>query len=153
MEIDAIIIFDLNGTIATDGIIKDSTKEKIKELRKSHEIFILSADTFGTLKDIEMELDIKGIKVDKEKYGNEKIAKLKILETLKNENPNKKIIAFGNGANDELLLKNADLGICVIGDEGVWTKTLLNSDIVVKDIDDGLDLILKRKRLEATIRI
>ncbi|WP_172632617.1 HAD family hydrolase [Methanotorris igneus] len=147
-----IIIFDLNGTIATDGIIKDSTKKRIKELRKYHEIFILSADTFGTLKDIEEELGIKGIKVDKEKYGSEKIAKNEILKEIREKYKNEKIIAFGNGANDELLLKNADLGICVLGDEGTWTKTLLNSDIVVKNIDDGLDLILKEKRLKATIR-
>jgi soluble P-type ATPase len=147
-----VIILDLNGTIATDGIIKDSTKEKIKELRKYHEIFILSADTFGTLKDIERELGIKGIKINKENFESEKIAKNEILKEIREKYKNEKIIAFGNGANDELLLKNADLGICVLGNEGAWTKTLLNSNIVVKDIDDGLDLILKEKRLKATIR-
>ncbi|MCQ6254263.1 HAD family hydrolase [Methanocaldococcus sp.] len=147
-----IIIFDLNGTIATDGVIKDSTKEKIKELCKNHQIFILSADTFGTLKDIERELGVKGIKIDKEKFKSEKIAKNEILKEIREKYKNEKIVAFGNGANDELLLKNADLGICVLGDEGAWTKTLLNADIVVKDIDDGLDLILKEKRLKATMR-
>ncbi|AAB98055.1 hypothetical protein MJ_0073 [Methanocaldococcus jannaschii DSM 2661] len=92
------------------------------------------------------------MKVDREKYGSEKIAKLKILEELKKENPNKKIIAIGNGNNDELLLKNADLGICVIGDEGAWSKTILSSDIVVKDINDALDLLLNENRLKATSR-
>ncbi len=147
-----IILLDLNGTIATDGKIKEGIKERLSMLKEKAEIYILSADTFGTLDDIANDLNVKGMRVDKERYGSEKIAKLKILENLKKENPNKKIIAIGNGNNDELLLKNADLGICVIGDEGAWTKTLLSSDIVVKDIIDALDLLLKENRMKATIR-
>ena len=147
-----IILLDLNGTIATDGKIKEGVKERLAILKEKAEIYILSADTFGTLNDIAKSLNVKGMKVDREKYGSEKIAKLKILEELKTLNPNKKIIAIGNGNNDELLLKNADLGICVIGDEGAWSKTILSSDIVVKDINDALDLLLNENRLKATIR-
>ena len=147
-----IILLDLNGTIATDGKIKEGVKERLAILKEKAEIYILSADTFGTLNDIAKNLNVKGMKVDREKYGSEKIAKLKILEELKNLNPNKKIIAIGNGNNDELLLKNADLGICVIGDEGAWSKTILSSDIVVKDINDALDLLLNENRLKATSR-
>ncbi|HII59510.1 TPA: HAD family hydrolase [Methanocaldococcus jannaschii] len=147
-----IILLDLNGTIATDGKIKEGVKERLTILKERAEIYILSADTFGTLNDIAKSLNVKGMKVDREKYGSEKIAKLKILEELKKENPNKKIIAIGNGNNDELLLKNADLGICVIGDEGAWSKTILSSDIVVKDINDALDLLLNENRLKATSR-
>ena len=147
-----IILLDLNGTIATDGKIKEGVKERLAILKEKAEIYILSADTFGTLNDIAKNLNVKGMKVDREKYGSEKIAKLKILEELKKLNPDKKIIAIGNGNNDELLLKNADLGICVIGDEGAWSKTILSSDIVVKDINDALDLLLNENRLKATIR-
>ena len=147
-----IILLDLNGTIATDGKIKEGVKERLAILKEKAEIYILSADTFGTLNDTAKSLNVKGMKVDREKYGSEKIAKLKILEELKTLNPNKKIIAIGNGNNDELLLKNADLGICVIGDEGAWSKTILSSDIVVKDINDALDLLLNENRLKATIR-
>jgi len=147
-----IILLDLNGTIATDGKIKEGVKERLAILKEKAEIYILSADTFGTLNDIAKSLNVKGMKVDREKYGSEKIAKLKILEELKKLNPDKKIIAIGNGNNDELLLKNADLGICVIGDEGAWSKTVLSSDIVVKDINDALDLLLNENRLKATIR-
>ncbi|NPA63286.1 MAG: HAD family hydrolase [Methanococci archaeon] len=147
-----IILLDLNGTIATDGRIKEGVKERLAILKERAEIYILSADTFGTLEDISKHLNVKGLKVEKEKYGSEKLAKLKILEEIKKQNSNKKIIAIGNGNNDELLLKNADLGICVIGDEGAYSKTIINSDIVVKDIKDALDLIIKENRLKATIR-
>ncbi|ACX73095.1 HAD fAmily hydrolase [Methanocaldococcus vulcanius M7] len=147
-----IILLDLNGTIATDGRIKDGVKERLAILKERAEIYILSADTFGTLTDISKHLNVKGLKVEKEKYGSEKLAKLKILEEIKSQNGNKKIVAIGNGNNDELLLKNADLGICVIGDEGAYSKTILNSDIVVKDIKDALDLLIKENRLKATIR-
>ncbi|XRO76995.1 hypothetical protein ACO3VM_00225 [Methanocaldococcus sp. 10A] len=91
------IIFDLNGTIAADGVIKDSTKEKIKELCKNHQIFILSADTFVTLKDIERELGVKGIKINKEKFNGEKIAKNKILKRLEKNTKMKKSSPLGIG--------------------------------------------------------
>ena len=148
-----IILLDLNGTIAADGKIKEGVKERLAILKEKAEIYILSADTFGTLNDIANDLNVKGMKVDREKYGSEKIAKLKILEELKTLNPNKKIIAIGNGNNDELLLKNADLGICVIGDEGAWSGSILSAKVVVKKITDALDLLLKEKRLTATLRI
>ena len=79
-----IVLLDLNGTIATDGKIKEGVKERLAILKEKAEIYILSADTFGTLNDIAKSLNVKGMKVDREKYGSEKIAKLKILEELKN---------------------------------------------------------------------
>ena len=84
-----IILLDLNGTIATDGKIKEGVKERLAILKEKAEIYILSADTFGTLNDIAKSLNVKGMKVDREKYGSEKIAKLKILK----EQGAKKIIA------------------------------------------------------------
>ncbi len=146
-----IILLDLNGTIALDGKIIDGVKERLNILKEKHKIYILSADTFGTLKDIAKDLDVSYIKVDKEKYFSESIAKLIILKELKNKY-NEKVIAIGNGKNDELMLKESDLGICVIGNEGAHIKTLLSSDVVVNNILDALDLIIKEKRLKATIR-
>jgi P-type E1-E2 ATPase len=148
-----IILLDLNGTIATDGKILDGVKERLKTLKeKGAKIYILSADTFGTLGEIAKELGVEGRKIDKTLYESEKKAKLMALLEFKKENPSTFVVAIGNGNNDGLMLKAADLGICVIGDEGAYTETLLNSDIVVKDINDALDLLIKEKRLKATIR-
>jgi soluble P-type ATPase len=48
-------------------------------------------------------------------------------------------------------LKEAGLGIAVLGDEGMSVSAMKNADIVVKSIFDALDLFLKPKRLLATL--
>jgi soluble P-type ATPase len=59
---------------------------------------------------------------------------------------------MGNGNNDELILKEAALGIAILGDEGISVTALKQADIMVKNISDALDLLLKPKRLMATLR-
>jgi len=60
---------------------------------------------------------------------------------------------MGNGANDRLMLAKAALGIVVLGSEGTSVQALQNADIAVKDINEGLELLLQPKRLVATLRI
>jgi len=50
------------------------------------------------------------------------------------------------------MLKEAGLGIALIGDEGCSTETLLGSDVVCNSIKDALGLLLNDKRLIATLR-
>jgi soluble P-type ATPase len=61
-------------------------------------------------------------------------------------------VAIGNGNNDHLILKEAALGIAVLGEEGMSVLAMKDADIVVKDISNALDLFLKPKRLIATLR-
>jgi soluble P-type ATPase len=63
-----------------------------------------------------------------------------------------KTVALGNGNSDQLIMKEACLGIAVLGDEGISTLTMKNSDLVVKSISDALNLFLKPKRLISTLR-
>lgn len=60
--------------------------------------------------------------------------------------------AIGNGRNDHLMLAAAALGIAVIGEEGASAQTILASRVVCRDIISALDLLLKPKRLVATLR-
>jgi soluble P-type ATPase len=50
------------------------------------------------------------------------------------------------------MLGKAALSVAVLGDEGLSTAALGAAQIVVKDIRDGLDLLLKTDRLRATLR-
>ena len=134
------VIFDLNGTLGVEGKVKADVKELLKELSEKYEIVVLSSDTFGTLKDEFNELDIK---IERVKDGNEKLQKALEYEPY---------IGVGNGNNDVRMLENAELAICVIGEEGASVKALLASDIVVKDIKDAINLLLNEKRLIATLR-
>jgi soluble P-type ATPase len=139
------IVFDLNGTIATDGKISSEMKEKINLLSKQVRVYVLTADTQGTATE-----EVKGMNIELIKITDEdsKIGKFKFIEDLDLE----KTVAIGNGSNDQLILKEAGLGIAVLGDEGVSISAIKNADIVVKNISDVLDLFLKPKRLIATLR-
>ncbi|MCK8828489.1 hypothetical protein MWH25_12205 [Natroniella acetigena] len=51
MEINK-IVFDLNGTLACDGVLIKGIKESLNKLANSYKIYILTADTFGTAGEI-----------------------------------------------------------------------------------------------------
>lgn len=134
------IIFDLNGTLGLEGKVREEIKELLDKLSEKYRVVVLSSDTFGTL-----EEEFKGmkIKVEKVNNGNEKLQKALEYEPY---------IGVGNGNNDVRMLENAELAICVIGDEGASVEALLASDIVVKDVKDAINLLLNEKRLIATLR-
>ena len=50
------------------------------------------------------------------------------------------------------MVKEAVLGIVVIGREGAARETVANADVVVNEMVDALDLILKPLRHQATLR-
>jgi soluble P-type ATPase len=144
MQIENIVL-DLNGTIATDGNILSGVREKINCLSDKTTIYILTADTHGTASEEASDMGVELLKVS-EKDSTE--VKLRVLESL---DPTK-TVAIGNGNNDHLILKEAALGIAVLGDEGMSVLAMTDADIVVKNISEALDLFLKPKRLIATLR-
>lgn len=139
------IVLDLNGTIATDGKIPLEVKNKIKSLSEMAKLFILTADTQETADEETVGMNVKLIKIP---YEESKRGKFEFLKTFNPE----VTVAIGNGSNDEAILKEAALGIAVLGDEGISVSAMKSADIVVKDISDALDLFLKPKRLIATLR-
>ena len=62
------------------------------------------------------------------------------------------IAYIGNGANDERAMQASDLGICIMGSEGCFSRTAMSADILVPSIQDALDLFLFPERLLATLR-
>jgi P-type E1-E2 ATPase len=138
------VVLDLNGTIATDGKISLDVKEKIKALSQKTKVYILTADTQGTAGDESKEIGIELVKIPSEDSKDKKFDFVKTLNL-------DRTIVIGNGNNDQLILKEAALGIAVLGDEGVSSLALKNAEILVKSISDALDLFLKPKRLMATL--
>jgi len=90
-------------------------------------------------------MSLELLKVSEEGSTEEK---LRVVESL---DPSR-TVAIGNGSNDHLMLKEAALGVAVLGDEGISASAMKNADVVVKNISDALDLFLKPKRLIATLR-
>jgi soluble P-type ATPase len=139
------ITLDLNGTIAKDGRIPSDVKKKINLLSEIAKIYVLTADTQGTADEEMRDMNVELVKIPEEDSHK---GKFEFLKTLNLE----RTVAVGNGNNDQAILKEACLGIAVLGDEGLSVSAIKNADIAVKNILDALDLFLKPKRLIATLR-
>ncbi len=144
LEIEHLVL-DFNGTVAKDGILIEEIRPLLITLCKKLHIYIITADTFGTVLD-----QLKGLDIDVEilKSDNHTLEKQEFIKHLGNKN----CVAIGNGNNDHLMLKEAALGIAILGDEGCSAKTLLISDLICKDIVDALELFIYPKRVIATLR-
>ncbi|HBW39003.1 HAD family hydrolase [Desulfosporosinus sp. BICA1-9] len=140
-----VLILDYNGTLALDGQMFESVKESLNRLSAFLEIHVITSDTFGSV-----EQQCEGLPVQ-----------VKVLETIDHTQEkaayllqfdSREVVAIGNGANDQVMLEKANLGIAVIGLEGASLQTLKSADLVVNKIEDGFGLLLKTQRLKATLR-
>lgn len=139
------LVLDVNGTIALDGQLVPGVRERLDDLRPMLEIWLVSADTQGTLNTLAASLNVQ---VRLLQPGNEISQKTTLVEELGAE----RVIAIGNGANDVGMLQRAALGIAVLGGEGLATACLATADVIAPDIVTALDLLLFPRRLIATLR-
>jgi soluble P-type ATPase len=139
------VFFDLNGTLACDGFIADSTRARLTTLGQQLSLYVMSADTHGTLELVTADLPLQAQRVRRELGAPEKLDFLIGLGA-------DQTIAVGNGRNDVAMLEAAALGIAILGPEGAATAALLAADLVFNRIDDALDCLLNPKRLVATLR-
>ncbi len=139
------IVFDYNGTLAFNGSVNDKTKEILEKLSKEFNIYVITADTFGSVAEELKEFDLKLKILTSSNHTQEK------ADFIKELNPDK-TAAVGNGNNDIEMVETATLSIAIIGREGCATQTMLHSDIVCYNIDDAIELFLETKRLIATLR-
>jgi len=139
------LVLDFNGTLARDGELLSGVAEKMAELADHLQLHVITADTHGTvgrkLTGVPCSLEIigpKGQDCQKEAYVR---ALGKDL-----------VVAIGNGRNDLLMLKTAELGIALIQEEGASVPAILQADLVCSDILSAFDLLLNPARLIATLR-
>ena len=135
-------VFDINGTLAVDGVLIPGVKDRLGILATHLSIHLLTAGTHGNLEELAQRLRyplqiIKNAE-DKARY----------VQELGPAN----VIAFGNGANDVGMLRVAAVGVAVMIAEGVATSALQVADILAPGPLEAIDLVLKPKRLIATLR-
>lgn len=139
------LLLDYNGTIAFEGSIIEGVKERLRELSKELRIYIVTADTYGTVKEQVADLPVNLAVIDR---TDEMEAKAKIVRALGTECT----IAIGNGNNDESMLKEAVMGMCICQNEGCSVKSLLAADIMFNSINHALDSIISNNKIVATLR-
>ena len=60
--------------------------------------------------------------------------------------------SIGNGKNDIQVFPVSVFSIAVIGNEGAYTKSAMQADVLVTDICNALELLLSPNRMTATLR-
>lgn len=139
------LLLDYNGTIATDGIIPDSVKERLRKLSEQFKIIVLTADTHGTAR---AQCDGLPLEIHTFPTGNAADYKAEVLH----QEVADTCVCLGNGRNDIKMFHDAALSIAIMGTEGMCSALLRESDICVTSVEDGLDLLLNPKRIIADLR-
>ena len=123
------LLLDYNGTIALDGIISEAVANKIRQLSDLFQIYVLTADTNGTARQM-----CEGLPVEILTFPNDAAMQEKqnILYSLGKEN----CAAIGNGRNDLLM----------------YGRLMTATDLCVPSVLDALELFLKPHRIIASLR-
>ena len=139
------LVSDFTGTLSVDGRLMPGISEQLNKIAELLEIHILTADTFGMAK-----AGLEGIKCDIHILtgDNHDVQKQHYVSDLGPD----RVIAFGNGNNDRLMLRTARIGVAVCLNEGCAVDAIKSADILVVSTVDAIDLLLKPKRLKASLR-
>lgn len=137
------LVLDVNGTLTDHGGLIEGVAERLGLLADVLDIHILTADTYGTAEGLARRLAIATFTTIAD--GADKAARVEALGA-------DRVVAIGNGRNDQAMLRAARLGIAVLGTEGAATATLLAADIACASITDALDLLLDERAITATLR-
>lgn len=139
------LVLDFNGTLAVDGELVPGVGERLVAAAARLSVHVLTADTHGTAARVLAGLPCALAVVP---HSDQAEAKLRFVESLGAQ----RVVAIGNGRNDRLMLAAARLGIAVVQREGAAAETIAAADVVVRSIDDALDLLAYPLRLVATLR-
>ncbi len=121
-------VFDVNGTLAVDGIPIPGVVDRLKALGEHLSLHALTAGTHGNIAELERVL---GFPLHIIASGEEKLHYVEQLGPAH-------VIAFG--------------GVAVLAGEGVAIGALQAADVLAPGPVDAIDLVLNPKRLIATLR-
>ncbi len=162
LEIEFVLV-DFDGTLAIDRRVHPKAKDKINLLSKRTKIYVFvnpptppfdKGGKGGILAIGETELieerlrKVKAVFV----YFTEGDSSRRTLDLLRQLGPTR-CVAIGNGMDDAAMIKEAGIGICVIGKEGSSGEAVKNADLVFTDILDAFDFLLKPLRQKATLSL
>ena len=136
------LVCDVNGTLSDRGVLIDGVAQRLDALRATLGIRLLSSDTFGTLDAIAARVGAPAQRV---------VGAAEKLDVLRALGPSR-CVAVGNGANDLLMIREAALGIAIVGAEGASGAAVAAADLVCRSILEALDLLAEPRALAATLR-
>lgn len=138
------VVLDYNGTLAQDGMLIEGVEERLLKLKEQVEVHVLTADTYGTVR---QQCEPLGVSVETFPRAGAGACKLEIVQDL-----GQGVVCIGNGFNDVPMFDAAMLSIGVLEREGSFAGIVAHVDVLTRGIVDALDLLLKPDRLRATLR-
>ena len=135
-------VFDINGTLAVDGLPMPGAIDQLRLLSVDLSIHLLTAGTHGN---IDIQREVFAFPLRQIQTGEDKVRYVQQLGPAS-------VVAFGNGANDAGMLRLAALGIAVLAEEGVAISTLQAADVLAHGPINAIDLLLQPNRLIASLR-
>jgi P-type E1-E2 ATPase len=139
------VVFDLNGTLARDGVLVDGVAALVEALAARVDVRVASGDTHGTARACAQELGLPLVELPELDQAEAKRALVLALGP-------ERTAMVGNGANDAEALRTAVCGICVLDDEGAAAAAVAAADAVVTSPGAAIELLLRPLRLVATLR-
>jgi soluble P-type ATPase len=143
LEIEYILL-DFEGTLASDRRVHPKTKDKINLLSKRTKIYILTKEEKEVVAEVLKKVKAEIIYLAEEEASQQKLDLLRQLGAIKT-------VAIGNGVDDAPMIDEAGLGICIMSSEGTSAEAMKKADVVVSNILDALDFLLKPLRQKATL--
>ncbi len=134
------LVLDFNGTLARDGRLLPGVRPRLARLARRLTVSVLTADTFGTARRALRGLPVA---IGTVRTGAEKRRFVAARDG---------VVAIGNGRNDVPMMEASPLAVAIVGPEGAAAAVLRAADVVVNDVRDALDLVLRPRRLTATLR-
>src|SRR5438105_2360069 len=113
-------VFDVNGTLAVDGLPITGVVERLKELGQHLTLHLLTAGTHGNIAELE---EAFGLPLRLISTGEEKTGYVQQLGPAG-------VVAFGNGMNDVGMLRLAAIGVAVLAAEGMAAGAMQAADVV-----------------------
>lgn len=139
------LVLDFNGTVACDGILAEGVRDLLVQLSRDLSIHILTADTHGNAAAACKGLPCRLVVLPE---GDEDVAKRDYVRKLGAG----RTVCIGNGRNDRFMVREAAIGICVIGEEGASAETAAAAHVVCRSAGEALSLMVHTGRLSATLR-
>src|SRR5438876_11603150 len=123
-------VFDVNGTLAVDGVPILGVIDRLKALGEHLSLHALTAGTHGNIAELERVLGFPLLMIA---TGDEKLHYVEQLGPAH-------VIAFGNGMNDVGMLRVAAIGVAVLAGEGAAIEALQAADVLTFGPVDAIDL-------------
>lgn len=124
------VVLDYNGTVAADGMLLEGVGERINRLKEQVCVYVLTADTYGT---VTRQCEPLGVTVRTFPREGAAGCKEEIVKGLEGG-----VACLGNGFNDIQMFDAAQLSIAVLEQEGMCAALLGHASVLVNSIQDGL---------------